>query len=223
MPEQFEIRTVPHSWDALSTGELKRIVELLEQNLREEPNEERNLRLWLQAVRRVPSPPSVEAVLEKIAYWNANTGSLEAAYYLYVLNTLLVLEGSTIATDPALTALERCRALARFRRNRTRSYEWLGKSKGLSALVHHSRLGEWRRDKDFWQNTQPLARVSGRIAKISGPAAGEVETAGGLKAFFVPGRVSLTEERFINRTIDCYLGFSYDGIRAWDVRETGNG
>jgi hypothetical protein len=53
-----------------------------------------------------------------------------------------------------------------------------------------------------------------------GPEAGEVEILGGLKAFFVPGRVGLTEERFINRAVELYLGFSYDGLRAWDVRET---
>jgi tetratricopeptide (TPR) repeat protein len=209
-----------HSWDALSPGEAKHAVELLEQNLREEPNEERNLRLWLQAVRRLATPPSLEAVLEKIAYWSANTGSIESAYYLYVLNALLVLEGSTIATNAALGALDKCRTLARFRRNRTRSYEWLGRGTGLSALVHHSRLGEWRRDKEFWANTTPLFRVAGRIARIMGPEAGEVEAPGGLKAFFVPGRAGLTEERFINRAVDFYLGFSYDGLRAWDVRET---
>jgi tetratricopeptide (TPR) repeat protein len=208
-----------HSWDNLSGGEISSIVELLEQNLREEPNDERNLRLWLRAVRRLSHPPTVESALEKIAYWSANTGSAEAAYYLYVLNSLLVLDGSAVALDAALASLERCRGLVRFRRNRTRSYEWLGRGQGLTALVHHSRLGDWQRDKDFWQNDTPLVRVGGRISRISGPEAGEVEAPGGLKAFFVPGRVGLTEERYINRAVDFYLGFSYDGLRAWDVKE----
>jgi hypothetical protein len=207
------------SWDGLSPGEIKRIVELLEQNLREEPNEERNLRLWLQAVRRLSPPPTIEAVLEKTAYWKANTGSVEAVYYLYVLNSLLVLEGSAVAMDPALRALEESRYRSKLRRNRTKSYEWFGRGKGLSRLIHHSRLGNWEKEIDFWERTGPLARVLGRIAWIAGPEAGEIECPGGLKAFFVPAKGRFSQDKSSNLLVDFYLGFSYDGLRAWDVKE----
>jgi len=158
-------------------------------------------------------------VIEKVAYWKANTGSIEAVYYLYVLNALLVLDGSSIATDPALRAIEECRFRSKLRRNRTKSYEWAGKGRGLSQLVHHSRLGNWQRDIDFWQHTTPLARVQGRIAGVAGPESGEIECKGGLKAFFVPAKGRFSKEKSLNLLVEFYLGFSYDGLRAWDVKE----
>ncbi len=51
------------AWDELSAREADRIVELLEQNVREEPERESNLRLWVQAVRRATTAPSVERVI----------------------------------------------------------------------------------------------------------------------------------------------------------------
>jgi len=49
------------SWDTLPSKEVSRIVDLLQNNLSEEPNKDTNLRLWVRAVRRLedaPSPPA---------------------------------------------------------------------------------------------------------------------------------------------------------------------
>jgi hypothetical protein len=208
------------SWDKLSVDEVKAIVQLMEENLREESSDPRNLRLWLQAVRRLPFPPSIEEAIEKVAYWKANTDSLEATYYLYVLNSLLALNGLALARNLALEALDECRTKARLRRNRTKSYEWLGKGRGLSQLIHHSRLGEWRKEDDFWEFSAPLLVAEGRISNYYGPEAGEVELVGGLKAFFVPGKGHFFAKD-LNSSVNFYLGFSYDGYRAWNVRPAG--
>ena len=50
----------------------------------------------------------------------------------------------------------------------------------------------------------------------SRPQAGFIELAGGLEAFFVPAksRLHLGSE---NTPVTVFLGFSYDGPRAWDV------
>lgn len=48
-----------------------------------------------------------------------------------------------------------------------------------------------------------------------GPQAGFVEFAGGLQAFFVPA-VSGLSSGSENTLVQAYLGFSYDGPRAWD-------
>lgn len=210
-------------WDHLTPREVDRTVSLLEDNLREEPHSGTNLRLWVQAVRRSSHPPSLDTVIEKVTYWRANADSLEATYYLYVLYCLQAIEGSTIARDFAIRFRDDCRARARLRRNRTKSFEWLGRGSGIGRLAHHSQLGEWRQDIDFWDNTQPLGRTNGRISRFDGPQAGEIEVVGGLPAFFVPAKTGFFSRNCENRPVTFLLGFSYDGLRAWDTREEDKG
>ena len=205
-------------WDELTSKELVRATELLEQNLNEEPHDDRNMRMWVQAVRRIPDPPSIESVIEKVAYWQANTGSIDATYYLYVLNAVLAIEGSILAGGVANQFLDECRSRSRLRRNRTKSFEWSGPGVGLSKLIHHSRLGNWTRSSDFWENVRPLCRVTGRIARIRGLESGLVQVTPDLSAFFVPAKGCYAIDRSENQAVDFYLGFSYEGLRAWDVR-----
>jgi len=200
--------------------EVNRILSLLEENLREEPHSDTNLRLWVQAVRRSTHPPSLETVIERVGYWRVSGGSLDAVFYLYVLYALQAIDGSALARDSALRFLEECRTKARFRRNRTKSFEWLGEGSGIGRLVHHSQLGESPTDKEFGENVSPLLRLSGRIVSIEAPQAGQIEVQGGLNAFFVPARGGYSSGRSENKAVTCFLGFSYDGLRAWEVRDT---
>ena len=148
------------AWDELPKREIDRIQRLLEDNLEEDNQDSTSLRLWLRTIRQSRMPPSLDSVIEKVSYWKANTGTLDAAYYLYVLHTLRALDGSIQGMADAERALEECRALARFRRDRTRSYEWIGPGDGIGALVHQSRLGDWI--EDFWDSADVLARVNGK-------------------------------------------------------------
>ena len=206
-------------WNALRNNELRRVTTLLEENLQEDSNDSTSLRLWLRAVRLPPVAASLDHVIERVSYWKANTNSWDAAYYLYVLHMLRALQGSTQGAADAERALDECRGLTRFRRDRTRSFEWLGNGDGIGSLVHQSRLGEW--EGDFWGDTCALARVEGRIKSIDGPQKGVVEVRGAVDAFFVPARAGFYEGRDANVAVDFYLGFSYDGPRAWDVRRSG--
>lgn len=204
-------------WDKMQPNRLQRAVELLEENLQEEPADDRNIRLWIQGARFLPNPPTVEVAAERVAYWRANGDSTEATYYSYVLQALQAVAGSTLAGDRATRHLEECRNRVRFRRDRTRSFEWLGTGQGLKQLVHQDLLGEWNRELDFWGNTSQLRRLEGVVSSISGPHAGEIEVPGGLKAFFVPGVPGLAYGRAQNTRVTFFLGFSYEGLRAWSV------
>ena len=206
------------SWDALSERELTRTAQLLEDNLIEEPSNDRNMRMWIQAIRRVSEPPSIESVIEKVGYWQVNAGSIDAIYYRYVLNAILALEGSVLAGEEAERHLNECRNRARLRRNRTKIFEWVGSEIGLAKLVLHSRLGAWDQATDFWETVKPLTRVTGRITRIGGSEAGQIGVAGGLSAFFVPAKGGFALGRSENQAVEFYLGFSYDGLRAWDVK-----
>ena len=203
-------------WSRVPKRNVARVVELLAKNLEEEPRPDQSIRLWMQASRFQEMPPSVESIFEEVQYWRAEPGSVDAAYYAYVLNALMAMDGSHFALQRYEQYLEECKELTRFRRNRHRSYEWLGEGLGIARLVHQSRLGDWDRDMDFWQNTKTLVRVPGRVARINGPQAGFIELAGGLEAFFVPAKSGLSRGSE-NTPILAFLGFSYDGLRAWDI------
>ena len=207
-------------WSRVSKRQLERVVELLSKNLEEEPRGGQNIRMWMQASRFQEEPPSLESVIEQVQYWRAEPEVIDAAYYAYVLNALLAMDGSRLALQRYEQNLDECKELARFRRNRDRSYEWVGDGSGIARLVHQSRLGDWDHGKGFWGNTRPLARVRGRVARVNGPQAGLVELSGGLEAFFVPAKSGFPVGSE-NTPVSAFLGFSYDGPRAWSVISEG--
>lgn len=212
------LRRREESWEELLPKEVARIQELLARNLQEQVNDSSSLRLWLRAIRYVTSPPTMDSVIERIGYWKANTGALDAAFYLYVTQFLSGMAGSSLGAADAERALEECRSLARYRRDRTRSLEWVGSGEGIRALIHQSQLGEWK--GDFWEFSSRLKRLEGRISSIDGPQKGLIELRGGMSAFFVPARSESHRGRDENRSVSFYLGFSYDGPRAWDVKKS---
>ena len=210
------LRRKEGKWDALDRREINRVQMLLETNLQEESDKSTSLRLWLRAIRHANDPPSLDSVIERVSYWKLNTASLDAVYYLYVLHMLRGVQGSSQGISDGELALEECRAVARFRRDRTRSFEWIGSGIGVKALVHQSRLGDWA--DGFWSECSLLVGIDGRVASIDAPQKGVVELDCGIKAFFVPAKAGLSSARDENARVTLNLGFSYDGPRAWNVK-----
>lgn len=204
------------NWEGLSAKQVEQVLTNLESNLQEDPSNSADMRLWVQAVRRAGRPPSVESIIERVTYWRNARNSLDAEYYLYVLYALKALEFSKTALASAERHLSDCRRMAAHQRNRTKSFEWIGRGDGIVRLVHQSQLGEWDFDKDFWTNRAPLARVEGRVRWIE-TFKGEIDLECGLKAFFNP-RQRFFSGKSENQKVNFYLGFSYDGPRAWDVQ-----
>lgn len=210
------------NWERMTKKDLARCIELLHENMSEEPSNDKNVRLWLNAARHSATPASIDFALEKVAYWKSQNESVDACYYLYVLCAIQALAGSKLAVDRFRSALEETRSRARFRRDRSFSFEWYGTGEGLKRLVHQNELGDWDVEAGFWVNSDKLVRISGVVKSISGPQAGEIELDGGITAFFVPAVAGITKERDENSFISCLLGFSYDGPRAWSVSRKEN-
>lgn len=205
-------------WSDIPQDSLRRLVDLLDQNILEEPGEERNVRMWVQAVRRLSPPQPIERVAARVGYWKANSNSVDAAFYLYVLHMLRAIEGSVTARREAEDALVECKRRSRMQRNRQISFEWLGPGTGMRRLVHQSELGMWDESQDFWRKSDLLSRVTGRVISIRGPEAGDLELPGGVVAFFIPGRAKILKGRDENARVTLFLGFAYDGPRAWEVK-----
>ena len=212
------------NWAELSQQELTRVTQFASENIEEEPSSDHNLRLWLRAIR-TGNTLSVDRVAERLAYKRLQNPTLHTTYYLYIMK-FLQLEGGDLATAGELPGLiEECRHLAHHLPRTTTSFEWLGNRQGIAALVHASSLGEWDSERAFWTNTSQLRTVRGRIAQIRNLGSGGIELQSGIRAFFVPSRGLViggyVPGQDVGRDVEFFLGFSYDGLRAWSVRNPG--
>jgi hypothetical protein len=103
---------------------------------------------------------------------------------------------------------------------RHNSIEWYGKGVGMKRILYHTQLPKaWEEE---FEKGDKLSLIEGRIAKIFGPEAGNIELTCGLSAFFVPGRGfkrTYSRSQDENKAVRFYLSFSYDGLRAWAVRD----
>ncbi|MFF2625568.1 RNA-binding domain-containing protein [Kitasatospora griseola] len=205
-------------WHGLKPKDMRTVETLLRENLRERAGDDRTMRLWIRAARHVPVPPSVDELVGQFSTWHLDNPSLESSYYLYVLHVLKYFESSSpVARSEAEHYMEECRRRAQYRTDRTRSFEWLGSGTGISGLVHQSRLGEWDSSRDFFKNAALLSRVEGRVGQYVGPTKGWIDV-DGLPVFYVPGRPG-HQRRSAHQRVSCVVGFSYEGLRAWEVRD----
>lgn len=209
-------------WSRLNERELARVVELAGDNIVEQPASDHNLRLWLRAVR-TENALSVDSVAEQLSYKRLQNPSVDTTYYLYIMRFLQLESGDLAVASEVPTLIEECSRLARHLSRTTTSFEWLGGEAGLASLTHLSVLGAWDENKRFWSNTDHLKVVRGRIAQIRHQGSGEIELPSGLRAFFVPSSGAVPggyiAGQDIGREVEFFLGFSYDGLRAWSVRE----
>jgi tetratricopeptide (TPR) repeat protein len=182
-----------NDWSSMSSSEIDRIVGLLEDNLKEEPGSDHNIRLWFQAIR-YSSEQNIDMILDRVATWKTIGDSMDAYFYLYITHVLKAIDGSTIEREKSEELIKQSSEKARYRRNRTRTIEWLGKGTDLRRLMHYSELGRWDRKKEFYENKSKLERINGYIHDIKGPEAGIIELYScGLSAFFVPAKAKIKD------------------------------
>lgn len=202
-------------WTELTEERLREIAEMAGDAVRDGKASDSDLRLWFQAYRRLPEYLETYAI-ERLSWYFVNRQSLDAAYYLYVLHYIKWDRGDTRSTDEIRYYLDECRRFGRVQR-RQWSFEWLGIDGRSHPLVHFSELGTQRfTPTGFWSRPQQLRRVTGIIEEIQSPQSGKVRILeSNLTAFFTP-RNQFRQTRDINKAIDFYLGFSYEGLRAWE-------
>jgi len=147
-------------WSGLSQEELIRVSELMEQNLHEDPANDRDVRVWFQTYKRLPDFSYLQAI-DRLEAWAARSDSLEAHYYSYVLHFLLWRAGISRGETEISVHLDRCKDLAIGRRGH--SYEWLSTVPAWCPLISHAELGGFNRRKGFYNDVSKLAVVDGII------------------------------------------------------------
>jgi hypothetical protein len=202
-------------WTLVTDTRMREIAEMAEEAVHDGKASNSDLRLWLQAYRRLPEYSETSAI-ERLRWYLDNRQSLDAAYYLYVVHFIMWDRGDARDTNQVSYYMEECRRLSRGQR-RQWSFEWLGIEERSHPLVHFSELGTQRgTPTGFWSRPHQLRRVTGIIEEIKSPQSGTVKILNSqLTAFFAP-RNQFRQTRDVNAAIDFYLGFSYEGLRAWE-------
>ena len=205
-------------WDKLPSRELARVVELANANFDAEPGSDYNMRIWLRAAR-TQNALSVDTIAERLAYKGLQNSSPDTAYYLYIMKFLQLDAGDLAVKQELPRLMEECHRLAAGLQRTTTSFEWFGNGHGLGSLVHSSTLGEWDEPQGFFSNPDSLRSVRGLISEIRHQGSGYIELRSGLRAFFVPSRgrphgrgAGGYVRGDINREVEIFLGFSYDGL-----------
>lgn len=145
--------------------------------------------------------------------------AVDPHYYSYILNCILTLTENKPFEDVVLSGVRECHRLTVRSRYREYGYEWLGKQSVGCPLVHFSELGQWDpRTHNYPPDGASKLRVlRGVIDRIEGPERGWIRLGEKLRAFFPP-RADFTQSEHAGRQVSFYLGFTYDGLRAYGVR-----
>lgn len=190
---------------------IKRVTELMEDNILEEPQNDKNIYLWFQAAR-FNKYVTIDNAIEKVSRWKTNSDSLEALYYLYVLKAIKALDGYSDAAQEAKRLISECSKRTRNNPNRITCNEWYGPGTGLDRLLSKKKV-----IKDRFVNASQLYSLKGTIAHYEHAGSGIIEIEG-LPVFFQPSQGNDGQGGFTkddeNREVYFCLGFSYDGLRA---------
>lgn len=203
------------AWKLLNTLEKDVIDKYITDNLLQDASNAHTLRLWFQFIRYTSNTVSIEEVVSrlKILYNNSTEHPLmrlEASYYLFIMNILLLIKsGTSINTK----LLEETKELIKECKNLSSSdkypFEWLKGIDNINGIINHKdrkNVGD-----------ENLLQVTGIITNINSRQQGTIILPCGLTAFFVPfhggfilGQDETTEVKF-------NLAFRHDGLAAYNV------
>jgi hypothetical protein len=181
------------------------------ENLDEDEPRERDLLMWFQATRRLRTFDDLEA-LDRLNRWALRSPSADVFYYLYIVHFIRYRQQITDDYRKVIENIERCQSL-HVRSGRPRSHEWLAKAPTWFPVIHETGLGDWDYARNMFAKTDALTQIDATVKRIKGPQAG-VLSLGPLDVFFVPGTEFLPG-RDEGAEVSAYLGFSYEGLRAW--------
>lgn len=186
---------------------------LMAENIKNEPDKEGNFYLWFQAARH--STMKILDAIDLMARWKTQSTSLDASYYFYVLKVIGAIEGSSTEMADAVKLIAESKLKARSLPNNTYCHEWYGLNHEMRRLVSGREVkGGLQEDK--------CELVRGIITEWTHNGEGyiTIRSANQLKVFFNPSETKITED-YLNQEVEFYLGFSYDGLRAKNVQRYG--
>lgn len=149
----------------------------MEQNILDEPQNDRNFYLWFSAARY--SLLKLDELVAKTSQWRGRNPSIKITFYCYVLNVLKALDGST---ENATIAMNLEKEMKRMSDGDIRVREW--------CCNCPQRL---MTNKDFREanDISILLIFDGYVSKYIHSGAAEItEQKSGMKVFFRPSEIN---------------------------------
>ncbi|WP_406844143.1 hypothetical protein [Flavobacterium soyae] len=186
----------------LEAKTINKILNLMEDNIEDEPSNEKNFYLWFKLARF--SNIKLEEAVSKLARWKSNSTALDSIYYFYILKVLRALQGYSDDTIQAEMLIKECKLKSQKKHNVITSFEWYGKGKDLNRLVNLS---------DIENKEDQLEYVDGYFTSYKHDGHGIITICDKLEVFFSPTQAKLSKDD-VGQRLQFFLGFSYDGLRA---------
>lgn len=205
--------------EKVETSDIEMIMKLMEENIKQEPSNGANIRIWFNALRYLEENDAdmlLDEALQKLATWKQIGDNFEAYYYYFILICIKAIEGSSRAEAIIPSLQEELKVKTAHMPNNRVIYEWLGEGRGVKRLINayenSNGKATHRRSLEVIENE--ACYLEGRIAKYSNDRSAQIR-AYNMEVFFSPsGQMKRATEEDINKKVKFILGFSYDGLRA---------
>lgn len=218
-------RKIAHSYFAkyefdfnkIENKDLVRMEALLRENLKSNLKNE-DVKFWIEIARKLKK--SFDEIITVLEYREFYENSLESAFYLYCLyfSKSIQLKGKSV--EMANKYIQICKD----RRDKTYSkmfcQEWIGKN---NELINYRDVGDWDRRKKFFSEDNPnvLEKIRGKIKYTESHSQGYIELECGLEVLFTPGMdLQFSDNKLTD--VEFYIGFNYNGPRAFQVNKVRN-
>lgn len=205
-------------WEKAKGKDLNRIIEHIEENLKNKV-EVRDLQLWFEAARRINT--NINEIIKKVEQWEFQKPSLDTAYFLMCLYAVQAINGVKSGVDNyekyQKSVGERIKTIY----SKVFCVEWIGMINGNAALMNNKQVGVWVRDKQFFE-AEPinLLRMKGKVVKYISRTRGylEIESVG-IQVMYQPALCNhYSDDAQKGTKVEFYIGFNYDGARAFEVK-----
>lgn len=212
------------AWIELSEYEFLSLKKAIESNIREEPENPQNYKMWLNAVRGKNYQISFDECLSIVKSWYDNSqhnelANLQSTYYRYVLHACKAISSNVDFVEIDVTEAKKyLKECSNKTENDKFSFEWFGLGHGLNSMVNHSLLGRMDKETGFFLDNSKLCEVEGIIVSIANRQRGRIKLKCGLDAFFAPINGGFEKGKDETTKVRFYISFRYNELVAWEVR-----
>lgn len=194
------------------------VMKLMEDNIKQEPTNGANIRIWFNALRYCENHNSeilLDDAIEKLGIWKRIGDNYEAYYYYFILMCIKAIEGGSRAEAIIPSLQEELKIKTSHMPNNRVIYEWLGPGRGVNRLINaYYKVNGCDRKRSIEEIEEKAEYISGRISKYSSDRSAQIRSHN-MEIFYSPSmQIEQTTKEDVGKQVQLILGFSYDGLRA---------
>lgn len=202
----------------INSQDIESILKLMEENIKQEPSNGANIRIWFNALRYSKNCNTeilLDEAIQKLGTWKKIGDNFEAFYYYFILICIKAIEGSSRAESIFSSLQDELKNKTAHMPNNRVIYEWLGEGRGVGRLISsYSVLNGRVRKRPMDEIEKNAYYIEGRISNYRSDRSAQIR-AYNMEVFYSPsGQALQSTEEDVNKKVKFVLGFSYDGLRA---------